>query len=298
MSSPPTRVPLLLNTGGGSAPADPAAFAAELDPRLEARPLPGREIPAAIERELASGTRTIAVAGGDGTLRSAAEALLDSDAALLAVPAGTLNHFARRLDIETPERAGEALRAGREECVPVGTFDGRVFLNTLTFGEYARVLRVRARFRRYIGKWPAAAIGFIDALVRSRRIAVTLELEDRSITRRTALVWVGLGWGSFPVVHEAAERRAEPDLEVAVVRAHGLAAAALLLRLSARLVRRELPIRDEAIEVFHARRITIRSKRRLDATADGEIFRLSPPVEITVRDRALRVLVPPARDDG
>jgi undecaprenyl-diphosphatase len=289
----PERIPLLLNTGGGSAPADPAAFARKLDPRLDAQPLAGAAIDAAIARELAAGTRILAVAGGDGTMRAAAEALLESGATLAVIPSGTLNHFARRLEIDSPERAAAALTAGTEQVVPAGTFDGHLFLNTLTFGEYARVLRVRTRLRRYLGKWPAALVGFATTLVRQRWIEVSLELDDRVVTRRTPLVWVGLGWGSFPLVHEAAERRAEPDLEVAVLRTHGLAGAAFGMRLATQLVRRELPVRDRAMEIFHTRRITLRARHRLDATADGEIFRLGAKVEIGVRDQAVRVLVPP-----
>ncbi|HSJ15232.1 MAG TPA: diacylglycerol kinase family protein [Longimicrobiales bacterium] len=292
------RIPLLLNTGGGSAPADAAAFAAELDDRLEAEALAGGALADAIARELAGGARTIAVAGGDGTMRTAAEAMLDSGATLAVAPGGTLNHFARRIGIENLEQARAALQGGAAELVPAGTFDNHIFLNTLTFGEYARVLRVRTRYRRFLGKWPAAGLGFASVLLRQRWIDVTLELEDRIVTRRTPLVWVGMGWGSFPLVHEAAERRAQPDLEVAVLRAHGLAGAAFGLRLSARLVRRELPVRDPALEIFHARRITLHARRRLDATADGEIFRLAPPVEIAIRDRAVRVLVPPARPEA
>jgi undecaprenyl-diphosphatase len=293
MSDAARSIPLVLNTEGGSAPADPEAFAGELDERLRVRALAGRDIASIIARELADGAEVIAVGGGDGTMRAAAEALLDSAATLAVVPTGTLNHFARRLDVGTAERAGEALRGGVQQQVPAGTFNGNIFLNTLTFGEYARVLRVRTRFRRYVGKWPAAMMGFIDALARRRSIDVTLELEDCTVTRRTPLVWIGIGWGSFPFVHEALERRSEPDLEVAVLRTHGLGLVALVPRLLARLVRREGPVQDPALEIFHARRITLHARRRLDATADGEIFRLEPPVEIAIRDRAVRVLVPP-----
>lgn len=293
------RVPLLLNRSSGSAPADPAAFAAAIDARLEPRVLEPAEVPVHVARAAAQGLDVVAVAGGDGTLRGAAEALLGSDTALLPVPAGTLNHFARRVGIDAGERAAAALRAGRAESVPVGRFGEHVFLNTLTFGEYAHVLRVRGRLKRYLTKWPAAAAGFVAALVRGRVLELTFEVDGREVRRRTAFVWIGVGWGSFPLVHEAPEQRKEPDLEIAVLRAQtALGAAAFLLRLGARLLRSGTPVRDPALEVFHARRLTLHARHRVDATADAEIFRLAPPVAIAVAADGLRVLLPPDQERG
>lgn len=284
-------VPLYVNRGSGSAPADPAAFAASIDLRLEPHALAANEIPHAVAHDASP---VVAVAGGDGTLRGAAESLAGTGRALLVIPAGTLNHFAQRVGITDSAAAAAALRAGLISTVPIGRFNEQVFLNTLTFGEYAHVLRVRARLRRYLGKWPAALAGFMAAVVRARVIELTLEVDGATVRRRTAFVWIGIGRGSFPLVHEAEDGRAEPDLEIAVLRARNAAAgAAFLARLATRLLRRELPVRDPELEVFHARAVTLHARHRIDATADGEIFRVSPPVEIRIDATALRVLLPP-----
>jgi diacylglycerol kinase family enzyme len=52
--------------------------------------------------------------------------------------------------------------------------------------------------------------------------------------------------------------------------------------------------------VVHSRAMTLDSAHRIDATADGEVVRLQPPVEVGVRDAALRVLTGPRleSDDG
>ena len=56
----------------------------------------------------------VGIAGGDGTIRAAVEVLLDvsPETPLLAIPAGTRNHFARDLGIETLEDAVAAANAG------------------------------------------------------------------------------------------------------------------------------------------------------------------------------------------
>lgn len=303
------RIPLFLNRGSGSAPADPEAFAASIDERLVPQVLAPLDIARAAADAARDGIPLVAVAGGDGTIRTAAEALIGTTTALLPMPSGTFNHFARRLGLEDLDACTSALRDGTITTVPAGAFterssrrgrepgSTRYFLNTLTFGEYANVLKVRAQLRPYVFKWPAAIAGFVVAMVRARQIDVGLEVDGAAITRRTPLLWLGMGRGTFPRVVEAAERRRELDLELAVLRTSSfLPAAALILRVGARLMRRQLPIEDAGVELLHTRALTVHAHHRIDSTADGEILRLNPPVEIEVRDSALHVLVPPQSD--
>src|SRR6478736_4771433 len=53
-----------------------------------------------------AGVPFIGIAGGDGTLRTAAEVLVGGEVPLLAVPAGTHNHFAKDFGITALEDAG------------------------------------------------------------------------------------------------------------------------------------------------------------------------------------------------
>src|SRR5688572_6713113 len=118
------------------------------------------DIVAAAEKAAARGDAIFCVAGGDGTLHGVANALAGTETALACVPVGTINNFARRHHIDTLEAAASALRAREIVSVALGAVDDHVFLNTLTFGEYARVVRMRDRMRPYVGKWTGALIGF------------------------------------------------------------------------------------------------------------------------------------------
>jgi diacylglycerol kinase family enzyme len=251
----------------------------------------GAGIGASVDRLCGEGRPAIAVSGGDGSIASAANRLAGTGTALLPVPTGTLNHFARRVGIDTVGRAVEALGAGRIETVPMGIMDDRVFLNTATFGLYADVVRRRERLRPFLSKWPAAGTAILLALMRLRPLEVIVEVEGESLRRSTALLWIGIGWGSFPRVLEAPEQRRSPDLELVVLRSRTrLGAVALMARLIRHLFDGDRPIRDPALEIIHARSLIIHAPHRIGVTLDGEVLRCDPPVFVAVQDRGLRVV--------
>jgi diacylglycerol kinase family enzyme len=285
-------VPVLFNAGAGTASTDESGLLRELGAsRIRLLPTPPAEIRSAAAELVRQGAPIIAVAGGDGSMHAAAGSIARTPTALLPVPTGTLNNFARRVGIESVADAAAALDGGRSVRLPVGIVNDRVFLNTLTFGEYSRIVRMRERYRSYVGKWPAAIVAFTMALASLRRFNASISLEDRTLVRRTPFIWLGMGWGSFPQVPEALERRNRPDLELAILRSTSRSAGlAFLLRLGAGVVLGHRPVRDRSLEVFHTRVLTLDSSHLIDATADGEVLRLHPPVSVRVDDQALRVL--------
>lgn len=92
----------------------------------------------------------VGIAGGDGSLTAAAAAALAHDAALVCVPFGTRNHFARDLglDRDDPLRALDAFRDGVERRIDVGRVNGRLFVNNVSLGVYAGLVHRRERHRR------------------------------------------------------------------------------------------------------------------------------------------------------
>jgi diacylglycerol kinase family enzyme len=295
VAEPAPRIPVFLNDAAGLDSTAPQELATRLGNDLVAvRVVPPDQLVDEIRAAVRAGTPVVGVAGGDGTLRSAAAVIAGSSTVLACIPTGTLNHFAQRVGIRDLDDAAVALRNRVSRSVPVGTVQDSIFLNTLTFGEYPRIVRMRERFRPVLGKWPAAAVAFGIAFVTLRRVRVALNVEGDVLFRRTPFVWVGIGWGSFPRVHEAQERRSSPDLEITVLRSDRRASSlAFLSRLALRMLRSRQPVRDRAMDVLHSRSMTLDAARRIDATADGEVVRLRPPVEVGVRDAALRVLTGP-----
>jgi diacylglycerol kinase family enzyme len=92
----------------------------------------------------------LGMAGGDGSLGAVAGVAIERDLPFVAVPMGTRNHFAA--DAGIPSDDVEQLLApfvhGEERRVDVGRANGRLFLNNVSLGLYARVVHEREQRRR------------------------------------------------------------------------------------------------------------------------------------------------------
>jgi diacylglycerol kinase family enzyme len=294
------RIPVFINPAAGGGGADDPLAVALRDAGVDAeiRPTHPAELAGAIARAVSEGARVVGVSGGDGTLLTAANVLAGSCATLAPFPSGTLNHIARRLGLEDLPTAARAVAAGRSEGAPAGVMDDRLFLNTATFGLYADVVRRRERMRPWIRKWPAAAVGFFQTVLNLRSLSISLLVEGEVVTCDTPLVWVGVGWGSFPFVHESPDERALPELEIVILRPGGrVGAIFLLLRILLLLRDREKLRDDPGLQFINARHMVIHAEKRVGVTLDGEVLRCDGPIYVGILEGALSVRTPAPRPD-
>lgn len=288
-------VPVLVNPSAGSAGGGAAESLrhtlAKAGVRAELRPVEPQELAAAVRREVERGTPVVAVAGGDGSLSTAAGALAWTGTALAPIPLGTLNHFAGRHGLATVEDAARAIAGGRIADVPVGTLGDQVFINNVTCGYYPRVLVHRESWRRWLGKWPAALAALVYVYIRMRWVRLTFETPRERLRRTTAVVWIGLGRGSFRLPER--EDHASGDvLEVVIPEAHSRAGfARLAVRVLGEMVRGEPP-RDQRLEILHVPALTIAARHPIYTALDGETARIRPPLELRFHAAALKVVVP------
>lgn len=133
----------------------------------------------------------IGVVGGDGTVAAAAGIAHRRGLPLAVVPEGTLNHFARDVGIGELAQATEAVGTGTAVSVDLGTIavDGpkgastRCFVNTASLGGYPDLVRLRERWERRWGKWPAAAAAMVRVLAEARPLPVEID-------GRRQMLWV------------------------------------------------------------------------------------------------------------
>lgn len=259
----------------------------------------GSRLPAAAKRaaDLARDRGGALVgAGGDGTLCCVAQEALVRGLRFGALPLGTFNIFGRSHGIpEDAEAATRALLEARIRPVPVGLVNGKVFLVNASVGLYPRVIEDREASRRRHGRSRllALAVG-VTTLVRSRRV-LWLELEAEGQTRRlraSTLVMVGNSLQLERLGIPGAAALEEGSLVAIAVRpAPALQTLGLLARgLFGRLGDAEL------VDTFCARGLVLRRpgrRRRIKVARDGEVARMTLPLEVMVAPRPLQLLVPP-----
>ncbi|MFG2790289.1 diacylglycerol/lipid kinase family protein [Streptomyces sp. NPDC048419] len=234
-------------------------------------------------RAAAEGADLLGVAGGDGTQALVADVAAGLDLPLLVIPAGTRNHFALDLglDREDPSKALEALRDGVELRVDLGRAGGRPFVNNVSFGAYAEVVRSSA-YRD--GKTRTTLELLPDLLLGEKGATLTARAGGTLFTSPQALLVSNNPYGTGDIA--GLGRRARLDGGVlgavgVVVNSAAQAAGLLRGRHAAGLTQ------ATAAEV-----VVDADRPSIPAGIDGEALVLPVPVHCVVRPHALRVLVP------
>lgn len=271
--------------------AGPAFAQSPLEEIQDAFPAASIEVvedPASWDRalSLAAEAAVVGVAGGDGSVNAAAEVALSNDQPLVVVPAGTLNHLARDLGIDSVHDAVKALEQGTAAAVDVSTIDGKVFLNTASFGSYVELVDAREELEGRIGKWPAVVV----ALARVLRSSDPVEVEIDGSPRSLWMIFVGnCRYHPSGFAPSWRERLDDGLLDVRLVDAAQPWARARLLGavLSGTLGR------SRVYEQRLVREMRVRSLdgSRLRLARDGETFEGSVEFSISKLDRSLAIYV-------
>ncbi|SDC10616.1 undecaprenyl-diphosphatase [Actinokineospora iranica] len=287
---------VLVNPNSGVAGVDPTGEIAALwpDATIE-HPRPGVDLIDQLSERLTAAPgefKAVGVAGGDGTVAAVAAVAAEFQLPLLLIPAGTLNHFARDVGVETVHESVEAVRAGTGVQMDLagvritgstGTTH-RWFVNTASLGGYPEMVRLRERLEaRNWPKWPAGAL----ALIRTLRRAQPIRLE---LNGRAHLVWMlFVGNGTYAPKGFAPTQRPALDtglLDVRYVRAD-------LPYSRARFVLGTLTRTLATSHVYRQHDMPSLDVRLLDGyrrvATDGEVGPLGQRFEFRSRPRALSI---------
>jgi diacylglycerol kinase family enzyme len=236
----------------------------------------------------------IVAGGGDGTISAVASHLVETDTALGVLPLGTLNHFAKDLHIPLDlESAARNIIAGRIARIDVGEVNGHIFLNNSSLGLYPSIVRRREQQQRLgSGKWVAFAWAALAVLRRYPFLNVRLNADGAQLARRTPFVFIGNNEYAMSGLNIGARACLDAG-HLSLYVAHRTGRSGLL-RLAVRALFGRL--RDtKDFDALCAGEIWIEAqgKRRLQVATDGEVSMMETPLRYRVRQKALRVIVPP-----
>lgn len=284
-------IPAFVNPGSGN--SEKARDALASTGRFDIREVEPDKLEGEIRQAVEGGAGRILVAGGDGTIGIGASVVAGTEVELAVLPAGTLNHFAKDMEIpvDLPEAADLAAR-GSAVLSDVAYVGERLFLNTSSIGAYVTFARVREKLETRLPYKLASILAMISTFLRMRTIAVELEIEGESQVYRTPLVFIGVDERElqFPTLGNRL-KDGRRGLHVMVVRWRG---RAQLLSLAARAIFHGVEELSRTVEFdsFIVEHCTITMKKPLARVArDGEIESMSTPLEYRIERDALHVVV-------
>ena len=282
---------LLVNPRSGDGTAERVGLAGECRSRgvdaIVQRP--GDDVVALAEAAIARGADVIGMAGGDGSLALVAGAAARHGVAMVVVPAGTRNHLAMDLGIDRGDVVGalDAFGPAVERSVDLGEVNGRPFVNNVSLGLYARIVRspeyrdakietTLSMLPRLLGPGSAPFdLRYTDPAGTQHTGAHVVQVSNNPYGRtvRTIVSRPRLDTGHLGVITlELPEGRPDPALlaEVAAGR----------------------PERVPGYLAWEATTFEVDSGAPVDAGIDGEAVQLTPPLQFAVRPGALRVRLP------
>ena len=252
----------------------------------------GGELRSGMDRAVKEGCDTLVAGGGDGTINTAASAVVDRNIPLGVIPLGTLNHFAKDLGLpQDLEKAAQVILDGVRCRVDVGEVNGRVFLNNSSLGVYPAIVRMRERYQAGgVGKWIAALWATLTVLRRNPFMAVRIVADGQAIVRRTPFVFVGNNEYHMAGLQAGSrDSLVNATLAVYVVNAErrvgliGLAWKVLL----------QGPEKVQELDLITVPETTVETRRRsLQVALDGEVLPFESPLWYRIRPASLQVFVP------
>ena len=242
----------------------------------------------------------VVAAGGDGTVSTAASAVLRSGCPFGVLPQGTFNYFARANAISQDTRAAaEALLGASISPVSVGEVNGRVFLVNASLGLYPQLLEDREAWKQQFGRsrLVAFASGLATLFKARGQLRLEIELAGKTTTLRTPTLFIGNNHLQLAQVG-IDEAHADAVNQGALA---GIAPRPIgTLALFGLLVRGAIGRLGDAenIDSFSFRRlkVAVRGKRRIKVATDGEVVWMALPLVFQVADTPLLLMVPAPAD--
>jgi len=236
----------------------------------------------------------VVVAGGDGTMACAAQAMKDVDLELAILPLGTLNHLARDLNI--PRDIAEAAHLathGVASAVDVAQVNGRRFVNNASIGLYPFMVRNRddQRDRRGWPKWLATVPAAWAALARLPHHRLRIDMGEGMQHLVTPLLFVG----NNPYDLDAGKVGMRESLTDGRLSVFAVARRSRkgLIWFALRALAGKADRAADFVAIGDCEELVVHSSgSSIEIALDGEVTRLDSPLRFKVEPGGLRIVIP------
>ncbi|GAA5186003.1 diacylglycerol kinase family protein [Acinetobacter kookii] len=235
----------------------------------------------------------VVAAGGDGTLNTVATRLIGTEIPMGVFPLGTFNYVARLLHIPLDLlKAADVIATGKIREVHVAQINDHIYLNNASLGLYPLFIQRRELYNRSFGRFALHAYtSALDVLIRDRKeLKLEVEIDGKKYPVKTPLIFFGNNQLQLAEMNLRIAKCAELGKVVGVIVAKS--DKPTLFKILWQLIRGKLDHTPEVYS-FSADKVQIHSKaKKLTLALDGEIVEMQPPLQISVRKHALKIMVP------
>ncbi len=243
-----------------------------------------------IAKEAADAYDVVVAVGGDGTINEVLSGIINTQAILGIIPAGTGNGFARAIGLPLRiKKACKVLVAGHVKNMDVGTANGRYFLGTAGIGFDALISRFAGKKLGPLrGMWLYFVAGIL-VFHRFKPQLMNVEIDSEMIEVKPFVVAIAntKRYGGRALIAPSAE----PD--------DGLLDVCIIRRLGVYRLLRHLPklfngrhTRLSEVTMHKGKNITINASEPIPLHVDGEAIDDCSCIKFTLFPKAIRVLVP------
>lgn len=249
----------------------------------------GQLIPT-VKEAVRSGAPMVIVGGGDGSLSSAVDELVDRDCVFALLPLGTANSFARTLGIPLDlDGAIDTIANGRRRRVDLGVIDGDFYANSAAIGLSPLIgATVPHKLKKYLGR-VGYLVWAIRCVFRFRAFHLTVELEDGERQEMDAME-VRIANGPYHGGVEVIDAARVDSGEIIVQAIPGRSRHRLLGNWLAVLARSRMLKRQTVVD-YHARKLRLVTDPPLPISIDGEVVGHTPAT-VEVAEGVIEVVVP------
>jgi diacylglycerol kinase family enzyme len=239
------------------------------------------EMTRSLEEATGQNLDVLIVFGGDGTIRTAAEACAEKGLYLIPLPGGTMNMLSRALygDVAWEETLKNTLTAPSLRVLSGGRIGGKQFLIAAIMGAPALLAEPRESMREgnIVDAIEKGSVAFRKVF--ETKIQYRISGEMRGEGAAVALI--------CPLISEQMSD-SEQALEVAIIDVESAAEVVRFITTAAFGKWRD----DRNILLTKTKRVNVQSSKDIPATLDGERVNLGRSAEIDFVSRVLTVIVP------
>ncbi len=250
---------------------------------------PGDDLLQLAKDAIADGADVIGMAGGDGSQALVASVASEHGVPMVVVPAGTRNHLALDLGLDREDVVGALDGFGEavERSMDLAEVNGRVFVNNVSLGLYATIVRSP----EYRDAKVDTTLSALPQVLGPGTEPFDLRFAGPDGKQRDGAHLIQISNGPYGKSIVALGTRPRLDTGrlgiVALVIPDDRAARAFLLAIG-----RGAPDRYEGFAVWDAAGFEVTSGAPIPVGLDGETLELDPPLEFSTRPGALRVRLP------